>query len=164
MSLQEKILRKNCSKIKYDGCGGTPSKSLLPSSAMDQTIGSVQPQYDLPDLPRRNGLRTPQGRRGRHSKKTTASMLFSYLGNCNPFDKSVFTSFANSGIFGKWFDKLAFSGIANDTFFAKWSDKVLCGTHNLFAILSCGRPETTPPSQRLTKFSYNDRLTERCAT
>ena len=38
----------------------------------------------------------------------------------NPFDKSVFTSFANSGIFGKWFDKSAFSGIANDGIFAKW--------------------------------------------
>jgi hypothetical protein len=54
----------------------------------------------------------------------------------NPFDKSVFTSFANSGIFGKWFNKSAFSGIANDGIFAKWSDKVLCGTRNLFAILS----------------------------
>jgi hypothetical protein len=71
-------------------------------------------------------------------------VLFSYLGNVNPFNKSVFTSFANSGIFGKWFDKSAFSGIANDGIFAKWSDKVLCGTLNLFAILSFGRPETTP--------------------
>jgi hypothetical protein len=49
----------------------------------------------------------------------------------NPFDKSVFTSFANSGIFGKCFDKSAFSRIANDGIFAKWSDKVLCGTLNL---------------------------------
>ena len=63
------------------------------------------------------------------------SSLFIALSPCitvNPFDKSVFTSFANSGIFGKWFDKLAFSGIANDGIFAKWSDKILCGTLNLF--------------------------------
>ena len=56
----------------------------------------------------------------------------------NPFDKSVFTSFANSGIFGKWFDRSVFSEIANDGIFAKWSDKVLFRTLNLFAIFSCG--------------------------
>jgi len=49
---------------------------------------------------------------------------------------SVFTSFANSGIFGKLFDKSAFSRIANDGIFGKLSDKVLCGILNLFAILS----------------------------
>jgi hypothetical protein len=69
-------------------------------------------------------------------------MLFTYIRTVNPFDKSVFTSFANYGIFGKWFDKSVFSGIANNGIFAKWSDKVLCGTLNLFAIHSCGRAIT----------------------
>jgi hypothetical protein len=47
-----------------------------------------------------------------HAFQLPGIMLFSYLETVNPFDKSVFISFANSGIFCKWFDKSAFSRIA----------------------------------------------------
>jgi hypothetical protein len=53
----------------------------------------------------------------KNQKRRIRVVLFSYLATVKPLDRSVFTEFANPGIFGKWLD-------------------IVCwGTPNLFAIL-----------------------------